>query len=66
MLCLADKPRNGRVAVGETIVNSVVLDDSLLNPRRYYDCWDTKICMREICKKNCNAFKWRRTGLQVG
>lgn len=49
-LCLADKPCNGRVAIDETIVNTAVLDDSFLNPRRDCDCWDTKIYMREIRK----------------
>ena len=65
-LCLADKPCNGRVAIDETIVNTAVLDDSFLNPRRDCDCWDTKIYMREISKLFCNAFKLRRTVLQAG
>ena len=43
MVCLADKPSNGGVAVDETVVNTTVLNDSLPNPRRDQDGWDTKI-----------------------
>ena len=55
--CLADKPRNGRVAVDETIVYTAVLDDSFLNPGRDCDCWDTKINMREISKHLSKRFQ---------
>ena len=66
-LCLADKTRNGRVAVGETIVNTTVLDDSLLNPRRDCDRWDTKIYIREIYKNPslCLEIETHRTPSRV-